>query len=149
MLGILMDVIGRRIPITAGLVVGSCMLVAMTCAQVVYPWLLICLCVLAVSGSPAENAPLVNDYVQPKSYGLVLMYTAFMQYLGTTVATSVTIGFQRFYSINLIFRVYAGMIFIFSILVAIGISDNLKKTTQDTEKLPLKKVLKQCLDACL
>jgi len=58
----------------------------------VYPTLLIMIIVLSMAAAPTECAPLINDYVQPKSFGVAQMYYAFAAYLGTTLATAVTIN---------------------------------------------------------
>ena len=87
-----MDLVGRRGPISGGLFLGGVMLILMTFSSSVYPALCIYVIVLSLSGSPAETAPLLNDYIYPKSFSLGQMYISFMQYLGTTTATSLTIA---------------------------------------------------------
>jgi hypothetical protein len=65
-----MDLVGRRIPITIGLMNGGVMLIIVTFTQQIYPGVLICLILLSLSGSAAVDAPLMIDYVKPKSYGI-------------------------------------------------------------------------------
>lgn len=68
------------------------MLILMTIfTKDIYPNLLIFLVVMSIGAAPAESSPLINDFVEPKSYSVAQMYMAFAQYLGTTFATAFTI----------------------------------------------------------
>jgi len=91
-MGPVMDKVGRRVPIVCGLLVAGLMINLVTFGHEVYPTLLIMIIVLSMAAAPTECAPLINDYVQPKSFGVAQMYYAFAAYLGTTLATAVTIN---------------------------------------------------------
>jgi MFS family permease len=67
--GALMDLVGRRIPILIGMLVAGGFLIGLTLGHNVYPDLYLMVIVLAVSGSPVESAPFLNDYIEPESFG--------------------------------------------------------------------------------
>lgn len=53
-LGTLMDVIGRRIPISTGMIGSASMLILMTFVQDVYPGVVVCVTILTLGGAPLE-----------------------------------------------------------------------------------------------
>jgi hypothetical protein len=66
-----------------------------------------------------------------------------MQFLGSTLASSVVIGLQVHFDINLIYRSYGVMILLFSVVVVIGLTEKVKsKNENQTVKVPLKVVMK-------
>ena len=66
--GALMDLVGRRIPIIIGMLVAGGFLIGLTLGQNVYPDLYLMVIILAISGSPVESAPFLNDYIEPESF---------------------------------------------------------------------------------
>lgn len=68
-MGPIMDFFGRRIPIVLGLLIAGLMINLVTFGHEVYPTLLIMITVLSMAAAPTECAPLINDYVMPKSFG--------------------------------------------------------------------------------
>jgi hypothetical protein len=67
-----------------------------------------------------------------------------MQFLGSTLASSVVIGLQVHFDINLIYRSYGVMILLFSVVVVIGLTEKVKSNQNEnqTVKVPLKVVMK-------
>jgi len=64
-IGACMDLFGRRLPITIGLVLGGLGMIGMIFTGQIYPGIVIIITIMSVSCTPAENAPLQNDYIKP------------------------------------------------------------------------------------
>ena len=69
-MGALLDLVGRKWPITIGMLIIAGGLTGITFIHTVWPGLAIMIAVMAVSASPSESAPLMNDYIKEESYGL-------------------------------------------------------------------------------
>ena len=77
-----MDITGRKKAIIGGLVISGICLILMTRFTSVYPTLLIIFCILCCGMIPANNAPLVNDYVDPSSIGIALSISSVIAFTG-------------------------------------------------------------------
>lgn len=67
--GVSLDKIGRRVLISIGLVLCGGMLILMTYVHNVYPTLLILWLLMCIGAAPFEVSPLMNDYIEPHSFG--------------------------------------------------------------------------------
>lgn len=69
-----------------------------------------------------------------------------VSYLGTTIATAVTINLQRFLDINVIFRCFGCFIALSSIVVGCGINDKSKDSKKHV-KVPASVIFAQYKEA--
>lgn len=91
-LGAISDTIGRKKLLVVGFILCGVCLIGMTQGSQLYPTMVILYCVYAAASIPGYASPLVNDYIDPKSFGLQSAYDAIIAFIATTVSTSGTIA---------------------------------------------------------
>ena len=77
-IGFLLDVLGRKLMIGIGIFICGLSLLLMTFGTQVYPYLLIFFLLLVLSSNPGYQAPLINDYIEPRSFGICQMINQFV-----------------------------------------------------------------------
>ncbi len=143
-LGAISDTIGRKKLIVIGFIMSGALLILMTQGSQVYPTLVILYCLYAISLIPGYASPLVNDYVDPKSFGIQSAYDSVNAFIATTVATSGTIALQETWSMNTIFDFYGGLIIIVAFFLLYALKDIKPKLER---KEAFRESLKQCWGA--
>ena len=143
-LGAISDTIGRKKLIVIGFIMSGALLILMTQGSQVYPTLVILYCLYAISLIPGYASPLVNDYVDPKSFGIQSAYDSVNAFIATTVATSGTITLQETWSMNTIFDFYGGLIIIVAFFLLYALKDIKPKLER---KEAFRESLKQCWGA--
>jgi MFS family permease len=124
MSGVLLDLVSRRLLIAVTMSLCGFFLIMQTLFSEVYPTLLLVFIMYAILAIPGFNAPYTSIFISKQSYGTMNIYSSFVNLLGSSIATSVTINLQTRININYIFDAYGVLIIILSCLIGLGLNES-------------------------
>lgn len=130
--GTMMDIIGRKIPIVIGMVVGGGGLILMTFFDEVYPTLVLLSIAVSVAILVPNMAPLLLDYVKTESLGAASVWVTLIGLAGSSAATSGIIKLQEYYSIDLIFNSVGCLTILTGGLLLIGLKEMTRKKDENS-----------------